>query len=56
MNICVDVGNTLVKIGIIKDDVLLKTLSFKTEINRSEDEIEHIIFSLIKSANFALPA
>ena len=26
MNICVDVGNTLVKIGIFNENVLLKTL------------------------------
>lgn len=51
MNICVDVGNTLIKIGIIENNVLLKTLSFKTEINRSEDEIEAIILSLLKKNN-----
>ena len=51
MNICVDVGNTMVKIGVIEDDVLIKTLSFKTEINRSEDEIESVILSLLRKSN-----
>lgn len=49
MNICVDVGNTLVKIGIFNDNVLTKTLSFKTDVNKSEDELIVVIKSLFKS-------
>ena len=56
MNICVDVGNTLVKIGIFKDDVLIKTLSFKTETNRSEDEIDAIIHSLLVKNKIEIPS
>ena len=48
MNICVDVGNTLVKIGIFNENVLVKTLSFKTDTNKSEDELDFIITSLLK--------
>lgn len=56
MNICVDVGNTLVKIGIVENNVLIKTLSFKTEINRSEDEIEAIVLSLIRKSGISIPS
>lgn len=51
MNICVDVGNTLVKIGILENNVLTKTLSFKSDSNKSEDELEVIIKSLLKTNN-----
>lgn len=47
MNICVDVGNTMTKLGIFYNGVLHKTLSFKTDINRSEDELDVIISSLL---------
>ena len=43
MNICVDVGNTMVKIGFFKDDLLLKTISFTTDEKKTDDEFYAII-------------
>jgi type III pantothenate kinase len=44
MNICVDVGNTMVKIGFFKEDKLLKSISFTTDEKKTDDEY----FALIK--------
>ena len=43
MNICVDVGNTMVKIGFFKDDILLNTISFTTDEKKTDDEFYAII-------------
>ena len=54
MNICVDVGNTLIKIGVFENNVLLKTMSFKTCVNKSEDELDLIITSLFEKNNIII--
>lgn len=51
MKICVDVGNTQVKIGLFKNDELLFSLSFNTDPKLSSDEIYMTIKSLIDSKN-----
>lgn len=43
MNICVDVGNTMVKIGFFKEEKLIKTLSFTTDERKTDDEFYLII-------------
>lgn len=45
MKVCIDVGNTTVKIGIFKNDVLLRTISFMTETKKTEDQFIQIILA-----------
>ena len=42
MNICVDVGNSTIGIGVYKDDVLQERMLFNTDIRLTEDEFYHL--------------
>ena len=42
MNICVDVGNSTIGIGIYKSNVLLERMIFNTDIRLTEDEFYHL--------------
>ena len=42
MNICVDVGNSTIGIGVYKDHVLLERMLFNTDIRLTEDEFYHL--------------
>lgn len=48
MKVCVDVGNTTVKIGLFEDDVLLRTISFMTETKKTEDQFIEIILTHLR--------
>lgn len=42
MNICVDVGNSTIGIGIYKNNVLIERMIFNTDIRLTEDEFYHL--------------
>ena len=42
MNICVDVGNSTIGIGIYQNNVLVERLIFNTDIRLTEDEFYHL--------------
>ena len=42
MNICVDVGNSTIGIGVYKDDVLVERMIFSTDVHLSEDEFYYL--------------
>lgn len=48
MNICVDVGNTLVKIGFFDNDKLVSKISFMSSTKSSSDEFIGVILEQIK--------
>ena len=54
MNICVDVGNTMVKIGFFKDDVLVNVISFTTDDKKTDDEYYVLIKHQLSSKNIFL--
>ena len=42
MNICVDVGNSTIGIGIYKSNALIERMIFNTDIRLTEDEFYHL--------------
>ena len=42
MNICVDVGNSTIGIGIYKNNALIERMIFNTDIRLTEDEFYHL--------------
>ena len=42
MNICVDVGNSTIGIGIYKNNALIERMIFNTDIRLTEDELYHL--------------
>lgn len=54
MNLCVDVGNTSVKVGLFDEDNLVSSYSFITDINKTEDEYEAIIRNQIRNKNISI--
>mgnify|MGYP003295051460 CR=1 FL=1 len=48
MNICVDVGNTTIIVGVYENDSIVERLSFTTDIIKTDDEYLAIINSQIK--------
>lgn len=47
MILCVDCGNTIIKIGLFNDGNLVKVFSLKTDKNKSSDEYAILLKSLI---------
>lgn len=54
MNLCIDVGNTSVKVGLFDKEILVCSYSFITDINKTEDEYETIIRNQIRNKNISL--
>lgn len=54
MNAMVDIGNTTIGIGLMKDDVLIKKVIINTEKNKSEDEYYYSILRLFKDEEIEL--
>ncbi len=52
-NIIIDIGNTLIKVGVFNEDELTCKFSFKTS-DKSEDELFATMESLFKSNNVSL--
>ena len=48
MNICVDVGNTTIGVGVYQNEKLIRSLSFTTDLVKTSDEYESIILGKIK--------
>lgn len=48
MNAMVDIGNTTIGIGLMKDDALIKKVIINTEKNKSEDQYYYSILRLFK--------
>lgn len=48
MNAMVDIGNTTIGIGLMKDDVLVKKIIINTDKNKSEDQYYYSILNLFK--------
>ena len=48
MILCLDCGNTSIKIGLFKNDTLIKVYTLKTDRNKSSDEYALSISGLIK--------
>ena len=48
MILCLDCGNTSIKIGLFEDDTLVKVYTLKTDRNKSSDEYALSINGLIK--------
>ena len=42
MNICVDVGNSTIGIGIYQNNALIERMIFNTDIRLTEDEFFHL--------------
>lgn len=51
MNICVDVGNTTIVVGVYENDSIVERLSFTTDIIKTDDEYLAVINSQIKDKN-----
>ena len=43
MNLCVDVGNSTINVGVFKEDSLLKSLVLTTDIMKTSDEYQAVI-------------
>lgn len=54
MNICVDVGNTEIKISFIRNDKLINSMSVMTDSSKSEDEFFAIFERQLKVKNIEL--
>ena len=48
MNLCIDVGNTTIGVGLFKEDQLIKKLSFAVDLKRTDDEYRSVINRTLK--------
>ena len=42
MNICIDVGNSTIGVGVYEDNVLKERMTFNTDVRLTEDEFYHL--------------
>ena len=54
MNICFDVGNSTIGIGVYKNNVLKERMSFNTDVKLTEDEFYHLFKNNINELNINL--
>lgn len=47
MNLCVDVGNSTINVGIFKDEKIIRSLSLTTDLVKTSDEYQDIIIKQI---------
>lgn len=52
MNVCIDVGNTTVGVGVFEGDKLIAKASTATNISKTEDEYATAIVSQLRSQDF----
>ena len=51
MNICFDVGNSTIGIGVYKDNVLFERMTFNTDVKLTEDEFYRLFKNKINELN-----
>lgn len=51
MNICIDVGNSTVALGVYKDDALYERMSFNTDPKLTDDECYHYLKRVMTTLN-----
>ena len=54
MNICFDVGNSTIGIGVYKNNILKERMSFNTDVKLTEDEFYHLFKNNINELNINL--
>ena len=54
MNICFDVGNSTIGIGVYKDNVLAERMTFNTDVKLTEDEFYHLFKNKINELEINL--
>ena len=53
MNICIDVGNTTISVGVFENDKLVETMSFTTDLVKTEDEYASLIIQQVRAKNIS---
>ena len=48
MNLCIDVGNTTIGVGVFEKDQLKRRLSFAVDLKRTDDEYKSVIIRTLK--------
>ena len=51
MNICFDVGNSTIGIGVYENDILKERMTFNTDVKLTEDEFYHLFKNKINELN-----
>ena len=54
MNICFDVGNSTIGIGVYENNILKERMSFNTDVKLTEDEFYHLFKNNINELNINL--
>ena len=49
MNVCIDVGNTTVSVGVFEGDVLVSRMTTNTDINKTEEEYASTILNQVST-------
>ena len=54
MNICFDVGNSTIGIGVYENNILKERMSFNTDVKLTEDEFYHLFKNKINELDINL--